>query len=249
MLIIISPAKSQDFTKTIKHDVTSTHEFRDETWELVKQYRKLSQSQMQDLMKISNKLAKLNYQRYQDFSATYANAKPALHSFTGDVYDGIDVENYNIDDIHYAQEHLRIISGLYGLLRPMDLIQPYRLEMKTKLINSDNLYQFWDNKITNSLYNTLEQHKNKILINLASSEYSSAIKFAKLKKIVTPVFKENKTGTYKIIGLFAKRARGMMANFIIKNHIDNVESLKTFNEDGYKFAPSMSNENEFIFIR
>ena len=200
------------------------------------------------------KIATLNAQRYQNFAQpfTLQNAKQALFSFTGDVYTDIDSEHYSAEDLTFAQAHLRIISGLYGLLCPLDLIQPYRLEMKTKLATpyGKNLYQFWGNKIAELLDQHLSEQDDQIIINLASQEYFSSIPPSTLSAtVITPIFKEHKSGTYKVVGLFAKRARGAMTNWIIKHRISSAVQLKNFTESGYCFNNEMSSEHELVFTR
>jgi len=204
------------------------------------------------LMKLSMKLADLNVDRFQQWHTPFTpeNAKQALFSFAGDVYQSLDAKTLSSDDIQFAQQHLRILSGLYGLLRPLDLIQPYRLEMGTKLVTNqgNNLYEYWGSTITDLLNHELND--SEVLINLASNEYYKSIQAKQIRSlIITPEFKENKNGTYKVIGIFAKKARGLMARYIIQNHITNVEDIKTFNLDGYIWNPSISNKNNWGFTR
>ena len=205
-------------------------------------------------MDVSDKIAELNYERFQQFSTPFSteNARQALFAFKGDVYTGIDIENYNCKELDFAQDHLRILSGLYGLLRPLDLIQPYRLEMKTKLKNprGKDLYTFWGDRLAKELTKELESQKQAVLVNLASNEYFKAINKKELKAdIITPVFKEHKNGKYSVIAIFAKKARGMMSDFIIKNKIEDPERLKTFKQEGYEFSEPQSKGNELVFIR
>lgn len=254
MITLISPSKTQDFSDTTNFsDYTEPH-FLNESARLIKELKKKSVKKIGDLMEVSEKIAELNYHRYQNFNIPFSpdNARQALLAFRGDVYTDIEIDSYSKKDFEFAQEHLRILSGLYGLLRPLDLIQPYRLEMKIKLKNSrgKNLYEFWGDRITKALNEALLKQKSQYVVNLASNEYFKAINPKNLKgKIITPVFKENHNGTYKIIAIYAKRARGMMSNFIIRNKIDAVEKLKTFQEAGYEYSEPMSTENEWAFIR
>ena len=205
-------------------------------------------------MKISEKLSLLNHQRYQDFHQPFTldNAKQALLSFKGDVYGGIDSDHYDEDDFSFAQQHLRILSGLYGALRPLDLIQPYRLEMGAALSNPQgkNLYAFWDTQVTEQLNQDFSNESTPVLINLASNEYFKVIKPKILNaRILTLSFKESKSGVYKTIGIHAKRARGLMTNFIIKNRIVEIDDIKRFELDNYRFNPSLSSEKEWAFTR
>jgi cytoplasmic iron level regulating protein YaaA (DUF328/UPF0246 family) len=205
-------------------------------------------------MDLSEKLAILNYRRYHDLSIpfTLENSRQAIYAFKGDVYEGLDAEAFTQEDIKYAQSHLRIISGLYGLLRPLDLIQPYRLEMGIKLSNQNykNLYEYWGNKITVKLNELLKTGGNNLLVNLASTEYFKVLN-PKLfnARLVTPVFKERKNREYKVIPIFAKKARGLMASYIIKHRVENSDGIKQFREDGYGFNPNLSTETELVFTR
>jgi len=257
MISIISPSKTQDFAddsldiKKIKHTEPA---LLDESGILVKELRKKSVADIESLMSVSENIATLNHERFQQFSTPFTtdNARQALLAFKGDVYTGIAIQEYKKADFDYAQNHLCILSGLYGLLRPLDLIQPYRLEMKTKLTNpkGKDLYQFWDIKITEALNERLKGHQSKVLINLASNEYFKAIKTAQLDAdIITPTFKENKDGKYKTIAIFAKKARGLMANYIVKERIDKPEKLKTFNLEGYEYSENLSSAKEWVFVR
>lgn len=258
MIIILSPSKTLDFSDkqfNIAHNNTHSEPvFMDETQILAEILRKKSASQMAKLMGISNKLASLNYDRYQSFSTPFAphNARQALLAFKGDVYTDIAVDTYSQEDFAFAQKHVRILSGLYGLLRPLDLMHPYRLEMSTQLSNPKGrtLYAFWGDKITEQLNTSLQQQSYKILVNLASHEYFKAINTKKLEaEVITPVFKQYKNGVYKVIALHAKRARGTMTHFIIQNSIDKVEKIKTFNEAGYEYSDHLSSATEWIFVR
>lgn len=250
MLILLSPAKSLNFEIEVKTSEHSVPQFLTDSKILVDELRKFSPKKLSELMEISDKLAVLNHQRYQDFKTPFTekNAKPALFVFDGDVYDGIDVENYDKKTLDFAQNHLRILSGLYGVLRPLDLMQAYRLEMSIPLKNKKgkNLYEFWQEKIAD-YFNNLNE---KIILNLASEEYFKVIDQKKVKaKIINVIFKEKKGSDYKIIGLFAKKARGLMADYIIKNKIKNLDEIKKFNISGYKFKKEFSDEQNFCFVR
>jgi len=253
MIIVISPSKTLDFSKNIFQTHTQPRQLT-QSQQLIDTVKKLSSEELSGLMKISDKLSQLNWQRYRDFSPPFSlsNAKQALLAFKGDVYAGIDTENYTDEDFSFAQQHLRILSGLYGALRPLDLIQPYRLEMGTRLQNAQgkNLYEFWDQQVTELLNQDFNKDSTPLLINLASNEYFKVIKPKRLKaKVLTLAFKENKAGTYKIIGIHAKRARGLMTNFIIKNRLTTAEQIKRFNLEDYTFNESLSSEKEWVFSR
>lgn len=252
MLVIISPAKTQDFSAQEWTKEFSEPYFLKESVKLVKELKKQSPQQIASLMSVSEKIADLNYTRFKNFKTPFTseNAKQALLAFKGDVYTDIDIAHYTQEDFEFAQNHLRILSGLYGLLKPLDLIQPYRLEMKIKLGNprGKNLYEFWGDRITKKLNELATTAPT--LINLASAEYFKAINPQLFKgNIITPVFKDNKDGDYKIIAFYAKRARGMMTNFIIKHKITQPEQLKTFQDAGYEYSEPLSSSHEWVFIR
>ena len=252
MIIIISPSKTQDFSFNPNTHVSHPRQLK-QSLQLINILTELSPEALATLMKISEKLSFLNWQRFQDFSDDFSlkNAKQALLAFKGDVYKGFAVESYTPDDFNFAQQHLRILSGLYGVLRPLDLIQPYRLEMGVRLKNTHgkNLYAFWGDKITQLLNQDLA-NQNSLVINLASNEYFKAIKSNYLEaKILTLSFKENKQGTYKVVAIHAKHARGLMANFIIKNRINNPESIKEFQLENYQFNSLLSTTDEWVFTR
>ena len=254
MLTLISPAKTLDFESPPVTKKTSNHEFMDHSIELIKLMRKQTPRKLAKLMHISPKLAELNVDRYQKWQIPFcaANAKQAVLAFKGDVYLGLEAESYNQRDFNFAQKNLRILSGLYGLLRPLDLIQPYRLEMGTRLKNKNgkDLYSFWGESITNAIANELSSHRNKTLINLASIEYFKSVKPVMLPgKVITPVFKDFNNGHYKVLGFFAKRARGSMASFIIKNRISSQDQIKDFDVDGYRFNDNFSTEAQWVFTR
>ena len=250
MLILISPAKTLDYS-TPDFKESTQPDFQTDTRALVRIMKKKSAKEIGELMHISENLAELNNERFKTFQKDFTeeNSKQALLAFKGDVYTKMDVEEYSKEDFDFAQEHLRILSGLYGLLKPLDLIQPYRLEMGIKLENNKgkNLYEFWDKKISKAINNVA---KGKTIINLASQEYFKAVHLKSLKsQVITIEFKEFKDDSYKIVGFFAKQARGMMSNFAIKNKITDPELLKTFNESGYEYSEKLSDKNNWIFVR
>ncbi len=252
MIIIISPSKTQDFSANPKTQFSYPRQLK-QSRQLIDTLRQLSPKELATLMKISEKLTQLNWQRFQDFNDHFSlhNAKPALFAFKGDVYKGFSIETYRPEDFNFAQQHLRILSGLYGVLRPLDLIQPYRLEMGTRLKNvvGKNLYEFWGNKITQVLNQDLA-NQSPLVINLASNEYFKAIKPNDLKaKILTLSFKENKQGIYRVVAIHAKHARGLMANFIIKNRLNEPEAIKNFKLENYQFNPILSSADEWVFTR
>ncbi|MGB3588082.1 MAG: peroxide stress protein YaaA [Tunicatimonas sp.] len=257
MLTILSPSKTQDFSDSSINGSklpNSTPALLNESEKLMQELEKKSVNDIAELMGVSEKIATLNHERFQQFSLPFTeeNARQSLLAFKGDVYTDIAVEEYTKQEFAFAQNHLRIISGLYGLLRPLDLMQPYRLEMKTSLENSrgENLYKFWGSRITEQLNNALQTQENKVLVNLASNEYFKSIDIKQLVgEIITPVFKEYKEGKYKIVAIYAKRARGKMANFIIRQAIDEPNQLKTFTDGGYEYSDSLSSEREWVFIR
>lgn len=254
MISVISPAKTLDYSEqslTTKHTVP---EFLDESQELITKLAKLSKGQVGKLMGISEKLSALNVERYRTWSVPFdtKNAKQALLAFKGDVYQGFECESWKATDFTFAQKHLRILSGLYGVLRPLDLMQPYRLEMGTKLktARGKNLYEFWGDTITMALNATVKNSRSRALVNLASNEYFDSVNPSALKvPIVTPVFKDEKNGEYKVISFFAKRARGMMANFIVKNRLKAPEALKDFDVGGYRFDAAESDDRQLVFLR
>tara|TARA_B100000676_G_C18057389_1_gene835407 strand:+ start:920 stop:1690 length:771 start_codon:yes stop_codon:yes gene_type:complete len=254
MLALVSPAKKLDFTETISPIIFSQPVFLERSAILVEQAKKLSQSELARLMKLSDKLTDLNYHRFRAFSPpfTLSNAKQAVLAFRGDTYVGLDATSLSEDDLVYAQDHLRILSGLYGILRPLDLIQPYRLEMGSRLPNPEgnDLYEFWGDDIAHAIDTSLETHKEPVVINLASNEYFKAARSNVInKRVITPVFKEVKNGISKVLGIFAKRARGSMARYIIRNRIEDPENLKKFTSDGYAYQEDMSSEDTWIFTR
>lgn len=255
MITLLSPSKTLNFnTQSITPDFTQC-DFLESAAELVQHAKKLSSKDLQDLMKISTKIADLNKERFDRWSLPFNsdNAKQAILAFDGGVYAGLDANNsLSQTDLNFAQNHLRILSGLYGLLKPLDLIQPYRLEMGISLKNSkgDNLYSFWKKRITDSLNQTLKNHQHSLIINCASNEYFHAIDSEKVKgQIINVTFKEKRDGQLKFISFNAKKARGMFSNYIIKNRIDLVEGLKDFAYDNYKFDLNLSTKDDLVFIR
>ena len=250
MHILISPAKTLDMDATIVVPKTTLSPFEKDAAALIKDLKKLKATNIQNLMKVSPKIAELNAERFSNWRLPFnsSNAKVAIYAFKGDVYTGLEAESLTEEDIAFAQEHLSMLSGLYGLLRPLDLMQAYRLEMGTKFANKKgkNLYEFWGSKITKEINN----REQEIVINLASNEYFKAVDKKVLKaEIITPVFKDEKNGVLKVISFFAKKARGMMARFIIQNHITNVKDLKNFNLGGYAFNEALSTDKEWVFTR
>lgn len=253
MLMVISPAKSLNY-KGRDYPTFTTPAVLDQSKMLVAQLSDYDAPKLSKLMKISDKLATLNQQRYQAFETPFTpeNAKQALLVFNGDVYRGIDSENYDDDDLAFAQNHLRILSGLYGILRPLDLMQPYRLEMGTKLATEKgkNLYDFWGTQISEQINAELEKNSAPCLVNLASNEYFKSVDLKALKaRVLNIAFKENKSGTYKIVAIHAKRARGLMVDFVIRNRIENPELMKGFDSDGYAFNAELSGNDEWVFCR
>ncbi len=254
MLHVISPAKTLDFESPSPTNIHSQPQFLEHSQELINDLRQLPPAQVSKLMSISEKLGQLNAQRFLEWQPPFTpgNAKQALLAFKGDVYTGMATETYDPQDFDFAQRHLRILSGLYGLLRPLDLIQPYRLEMGTAFANprGKNLYHFWGDIITDQLNSELEQQRERVLVNLASTEYWGAVNTKKLHaEVITPVFKDQKNGQYKIISFFAKKARGMMSAYIVQNQLTNVEQLKGFNTAGYAYNQAMSSPSEWVFTR
>ncbi|MFN3758726.1 MAG: peroxide stress protein YaaA [Algoriphagus aquaeductus] len=250
MLIVISPAKTLDYSTPNFKDFTLP-DFGSDIKNLVQVMKKKSANEIAELMHISDNLAQLNEERYKTFQKEFHhdNSKQALLAFKGDVYTKIEVDTYSPEDFEFAQNHLRILSGLYGLLKPLDLIQPYRLEMGTRLETKKgtNLYEYWGSKIAKAIN---EAAQGEPLINLASQEYFKAVDRKALKiPVVNIHFKEYKNGSYQVIGLFAKQARGIMTNFAIKNKLRNPEELKTFNQSGYEFAEGMSSTSDWYFVR
>ncbi|MCP4595693.1 peroxide stress protein YaaA [Neptuniibacter sp.] len=254
MLIVVSPAKTLDYeTAPITSSFTQP-QFLEHSQVLIDELKQLSVQDVAELMKLSDKLASLNVARFESWIPEFnqENAKQAVLAFKGDVYTGLDAESLSEEELQFAQNHLRILSGLYGVLKPLDLMQPYRLEMGTKLANSrgKNLYEFWGSIINDQLNSELSQSKESVLINLASNEYYKAAKEKNIQgRIITPAFKDWKNGQYKMISFYAKKARGLMTRYIIENRIEDPEQLKGFDLEGYRFAESMSEGDNWTFIR
>ena len=254
MIITLSPSKGQDFETPALTKKYSRPADLMASGLLIKELRKIKAEQLRELMDVSSNIAELNVARYKSFKTPFTpkNARQALLAFKGDVYSGIDVEHFSAADYDYAQDHLRILSGLYGCLRPLDLIQPYRLEMKTRLKNprGDNLYQFWGEEITNSLNKVLKKQQQAVLVNLASNEYFKSVKPQLLQgELLNINFKETKNGKTRVVAIFAKRARGMMADYIIRNRIEEPAGIKKFRKDGYRFSKDLSDDRQWTFER
>jgi hypothetical protein len=253
MLIVISPAKTLDTSSEIKTKISSEPEFFQQTEQIASVLKKKNAKAISKLMNISPNLGQLNFERFQQWNEANAeNSRQSIFMFNGDVYEGLKIQEFSENEILYAQKHLRILSGLYGMLKPLDIIQPYRLEMGTKLtINrKKNLYDFWKKQVTDSLNEAVLAQGDDILINLASNEYFHVIERSRIKaQIVTPVFKDFKNGEYKVISFFAKKARGMMSRFILKNKIEEVENLKLFDEEGYYYNETLSKDKQLVYTR
>lgn len=254
MLIVLSPAKSLDYKSPAKVKHTTLPDFVAQSAKLIADLKKLSPQEVANLMGLSDQLAALNVGRYRDWSKKFTeeNSKPAIFAFDGDVYDGFDVQSLNAKSLDFAQDHIRILSGLYGALRPLDLMQPYRLEMGTPFKNpkGKDLYAFWGDLVTKSLKKVLDQQKQPILLNLASEEYFKVLQAKDLGcEVISPVFQDAKDGKYKIISFYAKRARGLMARFVVENRITNPADLQNFNLDGYKYFAAESKSNKPVFRR
>ena len=253
MLIVISPAKTLDVDTPTTTQVFSQPDYLDQSALLIAELKQYSVAQIATLMKVSDKLAALNMTRYLSWHLPFSldNAKQAILTFKGDVYTGLEADTLDEKALAFCQQHVRILSGLYGVLKPLDLIQPYRLEMGTKLKNSrgNNLYQFWGVRLTMAMQSALAL-PDKILLNLASYEYFKALQANKLSaRIITPVFKDWRNGQYKIISFYAKKARGLMSRYVIDNQLDAPHGLKDFKQDGYAFNKALSNDNEWVFTR
>ena len=254
MLIVLSPAKSLDYKTPVKVKAPTLPEFVSESAKLIAELKKLSPQEVANLMGLSDQLAALNVGRYRDWSKKFTdeNSKPAIYAFDGDVYDGFDVKTLKAKSIDFAQDHVRILSGLYGALRPLDLMQPYRLEMGTSFKNArgKDLYAFWGERVTDSLKSVLEKQKKPVLLNLASEEYFKVLQAKNLEcPVISPIFQDGKDGKYKIISFYAKRARGLMARYVVENRITDPADLKGFNLDGYKYVASESKPDKPLFRR
>ncbi len=256
MLIVIAPAKTLDFETEPVTGQHSQPEFLDRAAELVDALRNRSPADLAELMGISAKLADLNYERFTEWHRPFTpeNAKPAVLTFKGDVYTGLDAERWQESDFEWAQERLRILSGLYGVLRPLDLIQPYRLEMGTRLPNrrGRDLYAFWDGEPTRALNAALDAQpdRERVLVNLASNEYWKALDPERIDaRIVTPTFRDWKNGKYKFVSFYAKKARGTMASWLVRHRVESAEGVKDFDGDGYRFDPERSEGDQWVFVR
>ena len=258
MILVISPAKALDYETPPTTATFTQPDFLDQSAELIDILREKSPAQIAELMSLSDQLSSLNVARYASWSRPFAadNAKQALLAFNGDVYEGLDATSLTQADLAWAQDHLRILSGLYGVLRPLDLMQAYRLEMGTRLASprGKNLYEFWGERITDELNRLLAREEDagreRVLVNLASDEYFKSVKPKKLKgRIVTPVFEDWKGGRYKIISFYAKRARGLMSRYVITKRIDEIEALQGFDAEGYAFAADASDADTLVFRR
>ena len=253
MLMVISPAKTLDYESPLATSTYTQPEFLEDACELVDQLKTLEPHQISNLMSISDKLGQLNAERFQNWHTPFTpeNARQAVLAFKGDVYTGLDAESFSEQDFDFAQQHLRMLSGLYGVLKPLDLMQPYRLEMGTRFENNrgKDLYAFWGSKITEEI-NRLLADDDGVLVNLASNEYFKSVKKKDLEgRLITPQFKDWKNGQYKMISFYAKKARGLMCRYAIQNRISKAEDLKGFNLDGYYFSSEQSDDKTWTFLR
>lgn len=254
MIILMNSSKTLNFERSAHISKHTIPEFLDDSELLVARLQKLSVSDFSRLIGVSENLAVLNVKRYQNWltSPVGSDAKQALLAFKGDIYAALDADRYKIKDFDFAQKHLRILSGLYGILRPLDLIQPYRLEMATKLKTDrgQDMYRFWGTRINASLNELLKREKSGVLVNLASAEYFKAAKPKVLRAdVITPVFKEYKDPSYRVVAIYAKKARGLMCDYIIQNRITRIEDLQAFKSDGYRFSPRLSSKSDWVFTR
>lgn len=253
MLMIISPAKTLDYESPLATQNHTQPDFLDDACELIDQLKELEPHQVSNLMSISDKLGQLNAERFRNWHTPFTldNARQAVLAFKGDVYTGLDAESFSEEDFEFAQKHLRILSGLYGLLRPLDLMQPYRLEMGTRFENhrGKDLYAFWGSRLTEALNGLLADH-DQVLVNLASNEYFKSVQKKHLDaRLITPQFKDWKNGQYKMISFYAKKARGLMCRYAIQNRITDAEDLKGFDLEGYYFSSEHSDNNNWVFLR
>ncbi|UNU72829.1 peroxide stress protein YaaA [Moraxella nasovis] len=254
MYFLLSPAKNLDEKTPVPLDITTgTPALIDDAITLMQTLKSCDVIDIQELMGVSAKIAELNVVRNQHWCYPFdENAKPAAYLFDGDVYTGLDAYQLNLDEMNYLNCHLGILSGLYGLLKPLDMMLPYRLEMGTKFKtpHADDLYQYWGDKITTLINQHMQHNKQSTLINLASNEYYKAVQPKKIKaRIITPRFEDEKNGKYKVVSFYAKKARGLMVNFAAKNQITNPDDLKQFNTDGYYFKPNLSDDKTWVFQR
>ena len=253
LVTIISPAKKLDYSPVEKNIDSTIPSLLEHSNELIKDLKSLNPQEVSSLMSLSDKLGALNYERFQEWKTpfTKSNSKQAILAFKGDVYQGLDAESLSETELIWAQKHVRILSGLYGILKPMDLMQPYRLEMGTKFATKrgQNLYDFWNSIITEELNKNFSSD-NTYLLNLASNEYFKSINVSELKaNVISPVFMDKKNGKYKIISFFAKKARGLMTRYVIKNRIEDITDIQNFEEGGYFFSEAMSEDNKPVFCR
>ena len=253
LVTIISPAKKLDYSPVEKNIDSTIPSLLEHSNELIKDLKSLNPQEVSSLMSLSDKLGALNYERFQEWETpfTKSNSKQAILAFNGDVYQGLDAESLSETELIWAQKHVRILSGLYGILKPMDLMQPYRLEMGTKFATKrgQNLYDFWNSIITEELNKNFSSD-NSNLLNLASNEYFKSINVSELKaNVISPVFMDKKNGKYKIISFFAKKARGLMTRYVIKNRIEDITDIQNFDEGGYFFSEAMSEDNKPVFCR
>ncbi len=254
MLLVISPAKTLDYDTSPQTSEYSIPDYLDEAEMLINRVKEYSQPEIMELMVVSEKIARLNFERFKTWRTPFTpeNSKQAVLAFKGDVYSGLDAETFSAKDFEFAQQHLRILSGLYGLLRPLDLMQPYRLEMGRKIDNDrgKNLYEFWRNVVTEGINAQLKKTRSNILVNLASNEYFKVINTKTLNaELITPAFKDYKNGQYKMMGVYAKKARGQFSRFVIKNQLEEPSELKKFNVDGYQFNEELTAGNQWVFTR
>lgn len=254
MIIVVSPAKTLDFESTLPTNQFTQATLLEQSQLLINRLKDFSSLDLSELMHISAKIADLNFERNHEWHLPFDqnNARPAMFTFKGDVYSGLDAYTMQPEDIDFAQQHLRMLSGLYGLLKPLDLMQAYRLEMGSKLSTSrgKNLYEFWGTIITDALNNELAQQTNPVLINLASNEYFKSVKVKQLNAdVITPIFKDYKNGDYKIISFYAKKARGLMSRYIIDNRLTDPEKIKQFDYEGYQYHPALSIGKQWVFTR
>lgn len=254
MLTVLSPAKTLDYETPPRTRKATQPQFLQLAAELVEDARRMSPEDIQSLMGVSENIAALNHARFMNWHPDFTpdNAKQAVLAFKGDVYTGLEAESLDAKALTFAQKHLRILSGLYGLLRPLDLMQPYRLEMGLKFANrgGSNLYEFWGEQITEAVANALKKSGSPVLVNLASNEYFKSIKPALLDaQVVTPVFKDLKNGQYKIISFFAKKARGVMARYIVEQQLNEPEAIKSFTGAGYYYSAKDSSDKQWVFLR
>lgn len=252
MITILSPAKTLDFQSPLPEMEFSQPKFLEESTQLITKLRTLSKRKVSKLMNLNKELTELNAMRYQEWEATFdeESSRPAILAFSGEVYRGLAAKDLSASDLHFAQDHLRILSGLHGLLRPLDRIRPYRLEMGTSLPirRKKNLYAFWTEKVTEEINQSMNSAGSDTLVNLASNEYAKAIDMKQLNgRVITPIFKDGKNGEYKVVMTYAKHARGAMARFIVQNRISDPEALKAFKP--YTFTPQESSEQEWVFQR